>query len=122
MPSRSEELNRILRGLQAAMPDIEASALIAEDGLPLASALPGHYEESRVAGLSTTLLGLGARAAAELERGPVEQIVIRGAHGCVVMVGAAPGTMLLVLTRKDAKLGLLFLDLARAVEAIKKIL
>ncbi len=122
MASRPEELNRILRHLQTGTPDIEASALISEDGLMIASALPQHYEEVRVAGMSSTLLSLGLRAATELERGQVEQVLIRGQQGYVVMVAAAPGTMLLVLTTKDAKLGLIFLDMSRAVEAIKKIL
>ena len=120
--SRIEELNRILRTLQSGTPDLEACALISEDGLMIASALPQHYEEIRVAGMSSTLLSLGMRAATELERGNVEQVLIRGQHGYVVMVAAAQGTMLLVLTTKEAKLGLIFLDLSRAVEGIKKIL
>lgn len=122
MASRSEELNRILRGLQTGTPDIEASALISEDGLMIASALPQHYEEMRVAVMSSTLLSLGVRAATELERGNVEQVLIRGQQGYVVMVAAASGTMLLVLTTKEAKLGLVFLDMSRVVEAIRKIL
>jgi predicted regulator of Ras-like GTPase activity (Roadblock/LC7/MglB family) len=122
MASRTEELNKTLRGLQTGTPDIEASALISEDGLMIASALPQHYEEIRIAGMSSTLLSLGLRAATELERGSVEQVLIRGQRGYVVMVAAAPGTMLLVLTTHDAKLGLIFLDMSRAVEAIKKIL
>ena len=122
MASRTQELNRILRGLQTGTPDIEASALISEDALMIASALPQHYEELRVAGMSSTLLSLGTRAATELERGAVEQVLIRGQNGYVVMVTAAPGTVLLVLTTKEAKLGLIFLDMSRAVEAIKKIL
>jgi len=122
MASRSEELNKILRVLQTGTPDIEASALISEDGLMIASALPQHYEEMRVAGMSSTLLNLGVRAATELERGNVEQVLIRGQQGYVVMVAAAAGTMLLVLTTKEAKLGLIFLDMSRAVEGIRKIL
>jgi predicted regulator of Ras-like GTPase activity (Roadblock/LC7/MglB family) len=122
MASRSEELNKILRGLQTGTPDIEASALISEDGLMIASALPQHYEEMRVAGMSSTLLSLGVRAATELERGNVEQVLIRGQQGYVVMIAAASGTMLLVLTTKEAKLGLIFLDMSRAVEGIRKIL
>ncbi len=88
----------------------------------IASALPQHYEEVRIAGMSSTLLSLGTRAATELERGHVEQVIIRGESGYVVMVTAAQGTMLLVLTTREAKLGLIFLDMSRAVTAIKKVL
>ena len=48
--SRTEDLNRILRSVQAGTPEIEASALISEDGLMIASALPQHVDEMRVAG------------------------------------------------------------------------
>ncbi len=120
--ARVDDLNRILRTLQSGTPDIEASALITEDGLIIASALPQHIEEMRVAGMSSTLLNLGTRAANELGRGDVEQVMIRGQSGYAVMVTAAPGTLLLVLTTKGAKLGLIFLDVSRAVENIKKVL
>ncbi len=120
--ARIEELNKILRTLQSGTPDIEASALISEDGLMIASALPQHVEELRVAGMSSTLLSLGTRAAMELERGELRQVLIRGDRGYAIMVTAAQGTMLLVLTTKEAKLGLVFLDMSRAVEQIKKIL
>ncbi|MCA9605125.1 MAG: roadblock/LC7 domain-containing protein [Myxococcales bacterium] len=119
---RVEELNRVLRGLQSGTPDIEASALISDDGLVIASALPQHAEEIRIAGMSSTLLSLGTRAAVELSRGDLQQVLIRGAEGFAVMVRAAEGTLLLVLTTKDAKLGLVFLDLSRAVADIKRVL
>ena len=119
---RVENLNQILRALQSGTPDIEASALISDDGLIIASALPQHVEEMRVAGMSSTLLSLGTRAATELARGDLNQVLIRGAQGYAVMVRATEGTMLLALTTSDAKLGLVFLDLSRAVAEIKKVL
>lgn len=120
--SRVNELNRVLRSLQSGTPDIEACALISDDGLVIASALPQHVEESRVAGMSATLLALGSRAAQELHRGELEQVLIRGKTGYVVMVGAAPGTLLMTLARNEAKLGLLFLDVGRAVVELKQVL
>jgi predicted regulator of Ras-like GTPase activity (Roadblock/LC7/MglB family) len=120
--SRTEDLNRILRSLQAGTPDIEASALISDDGLMIASALPQHVDEVRVAGMSSTLLSLGTRAATELERGALKQVLIRGDRGYAIMVTAAHGTMLLVLTTQEAKLGLIFLDMSRAVKDIARVL
>lgn len=120
--SRTDDLNRILRSLQSGTPEIEASALISEDGLMIASALPHHIDELRVAGISSTLLSLGQRTATELQRGNLEQVLIRGQEGYVVMVGAASGTMLLVLATHDAKLGLIFLDMTKAVKDISKII
>lgn len=120
--ARTDQLNRILRSLQSSTPDIEASALISDDGLMIASALPQHLDEVRVAGMSSTLLSLGTRAATELERGSLQQVLIRGNKGYAVMVKASEGTMLLVLTTENAKLGLIFLDTSRAVKEIASVL
>ncbi len=120
--SRIDDLNRTLRALQSGTPDIEAAAVISEDGLVIASALPQHIEEVRVAGMSATLLSLGTRAAMELGRGSLEQVLIKGDNGYVVMSNASAGTLLLVLTTHDAKLGLIFLDMKKAVSEIAHIL
>ena len=120
--SRIDELNRILRSLQSGTPEVEAAALISEDGLVIASVLPQHVEEVRVAGMSATLLSLGTRAAAELGRGSLDQVLIRGDHGYVLMVNAASGTLLLVLATQEAKLGLIFLETKRAVADVQKVL
>ncbi len=119
---RVDELNRILKSLQSGTPDVEAAALIPEDGLVIASVLPQQIEEVRVAGMSATLLSLGNRAAFELGRGDLEQVLIRGQKGYVVMVAAASGTLLLVLTTEAAKLGLIFLEMKRSVGEIAKVL
>ena len=119
---RADDLNNTLRALQSGTPDIEACALISEDGLVIASALPQHVEETRVAGMSATLLNLGGRAANELGRGDLEQVLIRGREGYAVMVRAGSSTLLLCLTSREAKLGLIFLDMGRAATDIGKIL
>lgn len=120
--SRVNHLNRILRALQSGSPDVEASALISEDGLMIASALPQHVDEARVAGMSATLLSLGTRAAAELERGEVKEVLVKGDEGYAVMVAAGSGTVLLVMANQQAKLGLIFLDMRRAVVDIREVL
>jgi predicted regulator of Ras-like GTPase activity (Roadblock/LC7/MglB family) len=120
--SRTEHLNKILRALQSGSPDVEASALISEDGLMIASALPAHVDEARVAGMSATIHSLGTRAANELERGTVQEVLVRGEDGYAVLLAAGQGTLLLVMASAQAKLGLIFLDMRRAVADIRKIL
>ena len=119
---RVDQLNQTLRVLQRTSPDIEASALISDDGLMIASALPQHLEEARVAGISATLSSLGTRAARELERGEVQEVFVRGEEGYALMITVGSGTLLLCLTNADAKLGLVFLDMRRAVDDIRRIL
>jgi len=120
--SRIDELNRALRKLQHDSPGVEASALISEDGLMIASALSQDMEESRVAGMTATLLNLGSRAAIELSRGTVREVIVRGEHGYAVLVSAGRGALLLALTDESAKLGLVFFDMREAVRALTKVL
>jgi predicted regulator of Ras-like GTPase activity (Roadblock/LC7/MglB family) len=120
--SRSDELNRALRKLQNDSPGVEASALISEDGLMIASVLSPDMEESRVAGMTATLLNLGSRAAIELGRGNVREVIVRGENGYAVLINAGRGALLLALTDESAKLGLIFFDMREAVRTIAKIL
>lgn len=120
--SRVENINKLLCALHTGTPDIEACALISEDGLMIASVLPQHFDEARVAGMSATLLSLGTRAAEELSRGTLQEVLVRGDDGYAVMLGAGGGTLLLVLATKTAKLGLLFLDMRRVVAELKRLL
>lgn len=120
--SRMESINQILRTMQHSSPDVEACAIISDDGLMIASALPAHIDEGRVSGMTATLSSLGARAARELERGEVQEVLVRGKDGYVVMESAGRGIVLLVLATKDAKLGLLFLDMRRAIEELARVL
>ena len=120
--TRTEQINRILRSLPAGTPDIEACALISEDGLMIASALSASMEETRVAGMTATLLSLGSRASTELKRGAVQEVIVRGDHGYVVLISAGRGTLLLALTNESSKLGLIFFDMREAVVDLQKAL
>jgi predicted regulator of Ras-like GTPase activity (Roadblock/LC7/MglB family) len=72
--------------------------------------------------MTATLLGLGTRAANELGRGTLQEVLIRGQEGYACMMDAGSGTLLLAMATRDAKLGLLFLDMRRSVEDIRRVL
>ena len=120
--SKIERLNKALADLQTSSPDVEATAVVSEDGLIMASLLPRGVEEAQVAAMSAAMLTIGARTARELKRGSVEQIFVRGTEGYVVIMAAGPHAVLIGMARREAKLGLLFLDASRAAEAVKTIL
>lgn len=110
-----------LRDLQVGTPDIEASAVVSVDGLIIASALPPDVEEDRVSAMSAAMLSLGERIAGELGRGVLDQVYIRGAAGYVILTSVGEDAVLTVLARKDAKLGLVFLDMRRAAEDLTRL-
>jgi hypothetical protein len=111
-----------LRDLQASSPDIEATAVVSVDGLTIASALPDDVEEDRVAAMSAAMLSLGERISTELGRGSLDQVYIRGNNGYVILMSTGEEAVLTLLARKEAKLGLVFLDMRRAVEDLAKLL
>ena len=119
--SRTEMMVSRLRDLQASSPDIEASAVVSVDGLIMASALPADVEEDRVSAMSAAMLSLGERIASELGRGALEQVYIRGAEGFVFLSAVGEEAVLTALARKDAKLGLVFLDMRRAAEDLSQL-
>jgi uncharacterized protein len=111
-----------LRELQASSPDIEASAIVSVDGLTIASALPQGIEEDRVSAMSAAMLSLGERIASELGRGSLEQVYIKGVAGYVILMSVGEDAVLTALSREHAKLGLIFLDMRRACEDLKKLI
>jgi predicted regulator of Ras-like GTPase activity (Roadblock/LC7/MglB family) len=120
--SRTQLMVERLRELQASSPDIEASAIVSVDGLTIASALPQGVEEDRVSAMSAAMLSLGERIANELGRGSLEQVYIKGEQGYVVLMSVGQDAVLTALARDKAKLGLIFLDMRRAAEALTKLI
>ncbi len=120
--TRTEQIIQRLKELQASTPDIEASAVVSVDGLIIASALPADVEEDRVSAMSAAMLSLGERIASELGRGTLNQVYIRGDEGYVVLMSVGEEAVLTVLARKEAKLGLLFLDMKRAADDLARLL
>ena len=114
MRSRTEQIIARLRDLRVSTPDIEASAVVSVDGLIMASDLPAEVEEDRVSAMSAAMLSLGERIAGELGRGSLDQGYIRGDNGYVILMSVGEEAVLTALARKDAKLGLVFLDMRRA--------
>lgn len=119
--SRSDQMVERLRAMQAAAPDVEASAVVSVDGLIMASALPQDVEEDRVSAMSAAMLSLGERISSELGRGGLEQVYIKGDEGAIVLTAVGSEAVLTTLARPDAKLGLIFLEMRRAAEDLTKL-
>ena len=119
--SRTEQLVEHLRDLQSSSGDVEAAAIVSVDGLSMASSLPADIEEDRVSAMSAAMLSLGERISSELGRGELEQVYVKGENGYVILNAIGEEAVLTVLARKNAKLGLIFLDISRAVETLTAI-
>ncbi len=119
---RTDVFQQILEDLNSSSTDVEASALISTDGLMIASALPVGIDEDRVGAMSAALLSLGERAGQELARGKIDRVLVQGEKGYVIMTSSGEEAVLTVLAKPNAKLGLIFLDIKRAAEALVKVI
>ncbi len=119
---RSEMLESILNDLNGTSADIEASGIVSVDGLMMASRLPSDMDEDRVGAMSAAMLALGGRTGQELARGELEQVLVKGRHGYVLMVHAGEDAVVTVVVKEKAKLGLIFLDVKRAAKSVIKLI
>lgn len=120
--TKLDALNTILGSLSASSGDIEACAVVSTDGLMMASNFPAGLDEERMGAMTAALLAMGERTSNELSRGELEQVYVRGRNGMVIMMGAGHDGVLTALCSKNAKLGLIFLDMHRAAEEIGKVI
>ncbi len=120
--SKAEQMVSRLQDMQVSSPEIIASALVSVDGLMIASALPTSIEADRVSAMTAAMLSLGERISLELSRGALNELYIRGQEGYVLVNAVGEDAVLTVMTREEAKLGLIFLEMRRAASDLEKIL
>jgi predicted regulator of Ras-like GTPase activity (Roadblock/LC7/MglB family) len=101
---------------------IEGVALVSTEGFIIASALPEGLEDEHVAAISAVIVSLGERITRELQRGTMEQVLVRGRNGYVFLTQAGPDALLTVITNPNAKLGMIFLDTKRTVKELEPLI
>lgn len=111
-------LQSLLQVFVNGTPDVEGAVLVSTDGLPLASALAAHSDEDRVAAMGAAALSMGSRIVGELQRGSLEQVLIKGGEGYVILVQAGHDVVLEVISTDEGKLGLLLYEIKRVAREI----
>jgi len=122
LSSKITQIEEKLKQLERSIPGIEASALVSIDGLMLASALPPGVSEDKIAAMSAALLSISERINEELDRGNFEMGLVIGEKGFVCVMGVTPEALLVTLTSKDVRLGLLLYEMRRIASTIKELL
>lgn len=100
----------ILRTLHASSAQIQASALVSSDGLVIASVLGQGVDEDRFGAMCASLLALASRAAKEVDRGDLRQIILDGATGTMLLTRASQAGVLAVAAANTINLGKVILD------------
>lgn len=122
MAINSEKLGYVLKNFVTATSDVEGAAMVTPDGLPLASTLPGGMDDERVSAMSAAMLSLGERIGKELARGAIDRIYVEGDQGFSILTSCGEDAVFIVLATKEAKQGVLMLEIKRTLSELKSAL
>lgn len=108
-----------MRALIASSNEIDASAAISTDGMIIASVLNEKVDPDRFGAMCASLLALADRAAQEIERGALKQVLIEGENGTMLLVSAGPDTVLALSARSTANLGMIFIESRKTAQKLE---
>lgn len=116
------ELQPILHELNNISEYIEASAVMSRDGLSVASVLGDGVDPDRLGAMCAALLGLADTTARELNRGKLQQVLIHGSLGFMLITHVGEKAVLAVATKPGTNLGMVFLETKKTAKKILDIL
>ncbi len=119
---RSEQLAETLRQVVVGSADIQGVAVISTDGLIMAEALPSQMEKARVGAVAAGIMSLSGRSVKQLGRGALQQILVQGEDGNVIITQAGNKAAFVALTAKDVNLGMAFLEVRDGAQVVAEIL
>lgn len=116
------QIRVILRKLNSASGHIEASSVMTRDGISVASVLQDGVDTDRLGAMCASLLSLGDTTAKELRRGNVQQLLLEGENGYVLIMHVGNKAVLGVVARPKAQLGMVLVEAKKTAEEILKVL
>ncbi|MCZ7362657.1 MAG: hypothetical protein O8C58_04905 [Candidatus Methanoperedens sp.] len=72
--------------------------------------------------MAATMFGAGEIASIELGKGATSRIIVESRTTKLIATGAGPKVLLVVMTRPDAGLGMILLEMKKASDKIKEVL
>jgi hypothetical protein len=120
--SRSSRVGDQLRVLTTSTPEILGAVVVNMDGFVIASVIPADVDEELIGGMTASLLGVGERITADLMGSEMEQVYVRSPKGYIVLNAVSNDAALVLLVTREAKLGLIFLELKHATSELARLL
>ncbi len=122
MSENIAELTDLLRQMEAVNPNIQGSARVSVQGLPICSALARDVNDGIVSAMSAAILSVSERAVEELARGDLKRILIEGVDGIIILSKAGENAILCTLAKSEASLGMVFLNIQSVSNKIAELL
>jgi predicted regulator of Ras-like GTPase activity (Roadblock/LC7/MglB family) len=118
----AQSVTQHLRTLRTSTPEIIGAVVVNMDGFVVSSVIPSEVDDELIGGMAAAVIGVGERIAADLMRAQMEQVYIRSAKGYVIINSINEQSAVVLLVTRDAKLGLIFLELRRVVEELNRVI
>jgi predicted regulator of Ras-like GTPase activity (Roadblock/LC7/MglB family) len=115
---QASAIRSVLRGLNSSNTDIEASAAITTDGFIIGAVLGESVDPDRFAAMCASLLALADRAAQEVARGKLKQVLIEGESGIMLLVHAGSDAVLAVAAKPSVNLGMVFIEARKTAQKV----
>jgi predicted regulator of Ras-like GTPase activity (Roadblock/LC7/MglB family) len=107
---RASKVRSLLRALHATLAEVEASAVVSRDGITVASLMAPSADKDRFGAMCASLLALADRAAREVDRGRLRQVILDGTGGPMLLTQAGDTAVLAVAAAPQSNLGRLILE------------
>lgn len=120
--SRASKITDTLRVLRTSTPEIIGAVVVNMEGFVVSSLLPSDVDEELIAGMAASLLGVGERISADLMGSSMEQIYARSPKGYIVLQAINADAALVILVTREAKLGLVFLEVKRVSGELARVI
>ncbi len=122
LQSRAERIKELLDNLRNMDPDIEGLVVASREGLVISSSLTGEMDDDKIAAFSASMGDASTRTFNEFDKREPTEILARSPEGLLFIFYIGNTGFLIAVTRPTKKIGLLFIDLRKTAEEIKKIL
>jgi len=121
LAARLERIQSILNEICTGNPDVTGAAVISEEGLLIASALPAGIDKQRVSAVFAALQSIAERVAEQIGLGKITRMVVF-AEGGGALICSGEKASLVVFIRQKANLGLVLMDASDAYEKLSELL
>jgi hypothetical protein len=116
-----DRIQETLHTLLEISPYMKAAAVVRVSGLSVVSVMPDDIEQELVSAMSAVMLLLGERITGSMRSGGLDKVYIKGEEGHIVLMAVGQTAVLTVMAQERAPLGLLFVEMRRAAESLKRL-
>ncbi len=119
---QADKIESILSKFISKSSHIEAVAVMSRDGLPLVSCTDETVDTGTLSAMSASLLSLSERTLSNMSKGDLQQVLIQGTEGFVILVRVGDSAVLSITSSFDSRLGMLLHEARLSAQKIESLL